>query len=49
MKVKFFESANARVLEKVINDWLNDHQSIEIIKTNSFANVGAWGYMILYK
>lgn len=48
MKVKYFQEINSNVLENEINRWLSQNSDIEIISTNSFANVGGWGYIILY-
>jgi hypothetical protein len=49
MKVKMFYDANTNNLETEINKWLSHNSGIEIISTDSFANVGGWGYMILYR
>ena len=38
-----------KVFEEKINSWLEENQNITVISTNSFANVGGWGYIILYK
>lgn len=48
MKIKFFNVMNANAFEKTVNSWLSEHPSIKIVSTNSFANVGGWGYAILY-
>jgi hypothetical protein len=49
MKVKYFQEANSNALETEINRWLSQNNNIEIVSTNSFANVGGWGYIILYR
>lgn len=49
MKVKWFYCTNTSSWEYEINKWLSQNSGIEIISTDSFANVGGWGYMILYR
>lgn len=49
MRVKMFYGASTKALEVEINKWLTNNSNIDIISTDSFANVGGWGYMILYK
>lgn len=49
MKVKMFYGASTKALEIEINKWLENNTNIKIVSTDSFANVGGWGYMILYK
>lgn len=49
MKAKMFYNANIKFLEHDINTWLSQNSNIEIVSTNSFASVGALGYIILYR
>lgn len=49
MKAKMFYSPNTKALEKDINTWLSQNSNIDIVSTNSFASVGALGYIILYR
>ena len=46
LKIKLFEGDWDEVK---INTWLEHNANITVVSTNSFANHGGWGYIILYK
>lgn len=45
-KTKLFEG---QWTETQINKWLEQNPKITVLSTNSFSNMGGWGYIILYK
>jgi len=49
LKTKLFIYKKDHMFEEEINSWLEENQNITVISTNSFATVGGWGYIILYK